>query len=85
MEIIQNDKDINAIRAQYGEHWGEWHGNVDGGEPRLFFLNDGAHIEFVEGKNLAINFTLKNTKIDFWVLDLLFQHSEGKLISIFQY
>ena len=65
MEIIQNDIDINAIRAQYGEHWGEWHGNVDGGEPRLFFLNDGAHIEFVEGKNLVINFTVKNTKIDF--------------------
>ena len=62
MEIIQNDRDINAIRAQYGEHWGEWHGSVDGGEPRLFFLNDGAHIEFVEGTNFKLCSTRKDEK-----------------------
>ena len=45
---IRAKKEIDAIRARYGDTWGDWHGGT-GGEFYEVTLNEGAYIYLVQG------------------------------------
>ena len=45
---IRSHSEIDAIRARYGETWGDWHGGT-GGEFYEVTLNEGAYIYLVQG------------------------------------
>ena len=45
---IRSHSEIDAIRARYGDTWGEWHGGT-GGEFYEVTLNEGAYIYLVQG------------------------------------
>ena len=48
---------IDAIRARYGDTWGQWHGG-SGGTLHAFELNSDAVIEIVQGK---LDYSLRST------------------------
>ena len=45
---LRSGSEIDAIRARYGETWGEWHGGGGGGI-HTFELNPGAVFNIVQG------------------------------------
>ena len=45
---IRAKREIDAIRARYGDTWGDWHGGT-GGDFYQFTLNEGAYIYLVQG------------------------------------
>ena len=45
---IRSHSEIDAIRARYGDTWGEWHGGT-GGEFYEVTLNEGTYIYLVQG------------------------------------
>ena len=47
---IRAKKEIDAIRARYGDTWGDWHGGT-GGDFYEVTLNEGAYIYLVYGRS----------------------------------
>ena len=53
---LRSGSEIDAIRARYGETWGEWHGG-GGGSIHTFELNAGAVFNIVQGcTSLNLNY-----------------------------